>query len=92
MVNQLAEITHQHQKEDLNSGLYDVTAPVLDSNAVWPALVVMERSGPWPCVENGNMSHRPSPRMAGSKRCSAMGQNVPPDAEDTLPAALSPSW
>lgn len=63
LVSQLPEITHQHQ-EDLNSGLSDVTAPVLGSNAVWPTLVVMEKSGPWPGVENGNMSHRPSPGTA----------------------------
>lgn len=65
LVSQLPEITYQHQKEDLNSRLSDVTAPVLGSNAICPALVVMERSGPWPGVENGNMSHWPSPGTAG---------------------------
>lgn len=56
---------NQQQMEDLNSALSEVTAPVPNPDTIWLTLVVMERSGAWPCTENGNMSHQPSPGMTG---------------------------
>lgn len=80
---------NKQQKEDLNSELSDVTAHVPDLNAMWPVLVVMERSGAWPCLESGDMSHHHPQGWLESERSPAMGWNVPPDAEAPLPALLS---
>lgn len=49
-------------------------------------LGVMERSSAWLCIENGNMSHQLS---LGREESPALGQNVPPDAGEQLPAPLS---
>lgn len=46
----------------------------------------MERSSAWLCNENGNMSHQLS---LGREESPALGQNVPPDAGEQLPAPLS---
>lgn len=56
---------HKLQEEDLNSTYLMSYLMSLIPKPIWPVLVVMERSGAWPCIENGNMSHWWPPGMAG---------------------------
>lgn len=87
-VNRLLKITqiaNRHQGRDLNSDRSDIIihVPALHRQSL---VGVMERSSAWLCIENGNMSHQLS---LGREESPALGQNVPPDAGEQLPAPLS---